>query len=363
MASPIGSSLGKCGEIDANRQKGLIVGRSQEAGAKQAAIARAAGVSVSTVSRALADGRGISEARRLQIIKLAEDAGYLRRGRPSAPAEHLRVYVTGGLATGGLAPFYEAVVGGLCESAEESGFTLSMRMVEEASLGPERIARDEKAEGASATLFVGIDLSPDVAEYFLLGDRKALLINGYDPLMRFDCVAPNNFYGAMNAGNALLRAGHRKLAYIHDHTRWTTIQRRRGFYAAVEDCPGASLIAIGVGRGGEGELAAAVERRATGRADWTGVFAANDMEAFRLMTALDAAGLSIPGDVSVIGFDDLPYAALMRPRLSTMRVDCAELARQAVALTQRRLADPDAPQMQVECAVRLEAGETIAQIA
>jgi len=344
-------------------RRGSALTRSRKTNANQNAIAKAAGVSISTVSRALADGRGISEERRLQIIKLAEDAGYLKRGRQPAQAKHLLVYVTGSLATGGLAPFYEAVVSGLRESAEENGFTLSVRLVDESSLGPERMAREQKAEEARATLFVGIDLSSDLAEYFLSGRGNALLVNGYDPSMRFDCVAPNNFYGAMSAGRALLEAGHRKLLYIHDHTRWTTTQRRRGFYAALEDFPGASLTAICVADSADGELLAEVERRAAGHSGWTGVFAANDMGAFRLITALDTAGLSVPGDISVIGFDDLPYAALMHPRLSTMRVDCSEMARQAITLAQRRIADPDAPPVQVECAVRRLAGGTIAQIA
>jgi DNA-binding LacI/PurR family transcriptional regulator len=337
--------------------------RSRDTKANQIAIAKAAGVSVSTVSRALADGRGISEERRQQIIKLAEDAGYLKRGRQPAQAQHLRVYVTGSLATGGLAPFYEAVVAGLQENAEEYGFTLSVRMVDESTLSPERMARDQTADEARAVLFVGIDLSADLSEYFLSRGGTAILVNGYDPMMRFDCVAPNNFYGAMSAGRALLEAGHRKLLYIHDHTRWTTTQRRRGFHAALEDFPDAALTTISVAGGADGELLTEVEKRAAGQSDWTGVFAANDMGAFRLITALDTAGLSVPGDVSVIGFDDLPYAALMHPRLSTMRVDCFEMARQAIGLVQRRVAYQDAQPIQVECAVHEQPGGTVSQIA
>ena len=202
--------------------------RSPKSNANQLEIAKAAGVSVSTVSRALSDARGISDERRMQIRKIAEDAGYYGRARSAAePTKHLRAYVTGSLATGGLAPFYEAVIGGLRDNARDSGFSLSIRMVDETSLGPERMARDQEQEEANATIFIGIDLTDGLASYFLGGSQRAILVNGYDPDMRFDCVAPNNFYGARMAGRALLRAGHRKLLYIHDHTRWTTTQRRR----------------------------------------------------------------------------------------------------------------------------------------
>lgn len=338
--------------------------RSPKSNANQLEIAKAAGVSVSTVSRALSDARGISDERRMQIRKIAEDAGYLGRARIAAgPTKHLRAYVTGSLATGGLAPFYEAVIAGLRERSHDGGFSLSIRMVDETSLGPHRMARDEEKEEADVTIFVGIDLSDGLASYFLNGSHRAILVNGYDPDMRFDCVAPNNFYGARMAGRTLLKAGHRKLLYIHDHTRWTTTQRRRGFYAALDDFPDASCTSIDVANGVDTALLAEVERRAKGEADWTSVFCANDMGAFRLMNALEAAGLSVPGEVSVIGFDDLPYAAMMHPRLSTMRVNCLEMAHQAILLAQRRIAEPDAMPMQVECAVSLEPGATITQFA
>lgn len=338
--------------------------RSPKSNANQLEIAKAAGVSVSTVSRALSDARGISDERRTQIRKIAEDAGYFGRNRGAAePTKHLRAYVTGSLATGGLAPFYEAVIGGLRDNARDAGFSLSIRMVDETSLGPERMVRDQEKEEANLTIFVGIDLADNLADYFLNGSQRAILVNGYDPDMRFDCVAPNNFYGARMAGRALLQAGHRKLLYIHDHTRWTTTQRRRGFYAALEDFPDASCTAIGVANGVDAALLAEVERRTKDEVGWTGVFCANDMAAFRLMNALETAGLGVPGEISVIGFDDLPYAAMMHPRLTTMRVNCFEMAHQAILLAQRRSAEPGAMPVQLECAVTLQSGATTAQIA
>ena len=84
--------------------------------------------------------------------------------------------------------------------------------------------------------------------------------------------------------------------------------------------------------------------------------------AIRLIGALETAGVSVPAEVSVIGFDDLPYAAMMKPPLSTLAVDNIMIGRQAIALLLRRLAEPSAPAMQVECGVRMEFGGTVAQI-
>ena len=102
--------------------------------------------------------------------------------------------------------------------------------------------------------------------------------------------------------------------------------------------------------------------KASGKARWTGVYAVHDSAAIRLAHALEEVGLLVPRDVSLIGFDDLPAASMMTPRLSTMKVDTLSLGQQAVALLTRRMADPGAARLQVESSVEVVAGETIAQI-
>jgi DNA-binding LacI/PurR family transcriptional regulator len=87
------------------------------------------------------------------------------------------------------------------------------------------------------------------------------------------------------------------------------------------------------------------------------------MSAIRVVGALEQAGYLVPQDISVIGFDDLPYAAMMHPPLSTLHVDSAMIGRQSIALLLRRLAEPNSPAAQVECGVSPVTGGTVAQIA
>jgi DNA-binding LacI/PurR family transcriptional regulator len=331
--------------------------------ANQIAIARAAGVSVSTVSRALSDAPGISDERRSQIKRLAREAGYHGRTLEVAATGKLLTYVTATIATGGLAPFYDSIVKGLVESARAAGLALAVRLVDESVLDLKRLLRDTSVENPVATMLVGIDPSAEIANHFADHSMPLILINGYDPEMRYDCVAANNFFGGAQATRQLLDAGHRSLLYIEDHVRWTTIQRRRGFLAALDaaqpDARGA-ILAIAGNRAAS--LAEEMARRQRHEADWTAIFAVNDMTAIRVIGALEAHGFRVPADVSVIGFDDLPYASMMNPALSTMAVDCALLGRQAIALLLRRLAEPDAGPLQVECGVSVRVGATIAQM-
>lgn len=328
--------------------------------ANQSDVARAAGVSVSTVSRALSNARGISSELRTQIQSLARDLGYQARGG-GEPAERLvRAYVTVNLMSGGLVAFYSALVDGLKASAAAAGLDLEVKLVR-LGLDPQRISRDDEEQPTAASLLVGLDLTPDIAGYFG-PERPVVLVNTFDPQMRFDCVAPNNFYGAEVATQQLLAAGHRHLMHIREQLRWTTRQREYGFMNAVATTPGATGEIIDIRHDGDAALAAAALAKAKGTAKWTGVLAVHDNAAIRFIHALEEVGLRVPRDVSVVGFDDLPAAAMMSPRLSTMRVDTASIGQQAIALLQRRLSDPEAVPLQVESGVVSVAGGTISQI-
>jgi DNA-binding LacI/PurR family transcriptional regulator len=329
--------------------------------ANQRDLARAAGVSISTVSRALSNSRSISSELRTQIQDLAKELGYQGRGGAPLEARLVRTYVTVNLMSGGLVAFYSALVEALRSAAAAAGLVLEVRMVRH-SLDVERLSQDEADSPAAATLLIGLDVTPDISSFFN-PDRPMVLVNTFDPPMRYDCVAPNNFYGAALSAQSLLDAGHRHLLHIREQIRWTTIQRVNGFFSAIAGVPGATGEILDIADNGDAMLAAAAKLKAGGKAKWTAVHAVHDSGAIRFIHALEEVGLRVPRDVSVIGFDDLPAASLMTPRLSTMRVDYDSIGRQAIALLLRRIAEPGSARLQVECGVTPVAGGTISQIA
>lgn len=330
--------------------------------ANQMDVARAAGVSVSTVSRALSNQPGISEDVRSRITKLAQELGYKPRGDAGQAARVIRTYVTGNAVTGGLVPFYNAIVEGLNVAAMTAGLILEIRLIQDRVLDPRRFDRDAEDSTAAGTMLVGIDPSPEIAARLVAQDR-VVLVNTFDPEMRFDCVGPNNFYGGALATNMLIGAGHRSLLHVRDHLRPTTFQRHLGFQSAIAATEGARGIVVDAPEAAEAFMQEIVQRRKAQLTDWTGVYCVHDLAAIRLIHALEAEGFRVPQDVSVVGFDDLPAASMMSPRLSTVRVDCQAIGAQAIALMLRRLSDPAAGAVQAECAVSVVAGGTIAQIA
>lgn len=135
--------------------------------------------------------------------------------------------------------------------------------------------------------------------------------------------------GARLAVAALADAGHTRIAHLAGPPDWLEAESRADGFAAEIAARGISggPVIVGDWSAASGHAAAGAVRDA----GVTAVFSANDQMALGLITGLREAGLDVPGDVSVVGFDDVPDAAHYWPALSTVRQDFDELARRAVA--------------------------------
>ncbi|MDQ0728168.1 LacI family DNA-binding transcriptional regulator [Microbacterium sp. W4I20] len=135
--------------------------------------------------------------------------------------------------------------------------------------------------------------------------------------------------GARLAVAALADAGHVRIAHLAGPSDWLEAESRAEGFAAELASRGLGPGPVIAGDWSAGSGYAAVGAvRASGV---TAVFAANDQMALGLLGGLHEAGLSVPGDISVVGFDDIPDAAFYWPKLTTVRQDFDELARRAVA--------------------------------
>ncbi|WP_168429184.1 substrate-binding domain-containing protein, partial [Microbacterium sp. K24] len=125
-------------------------------------------------------------------------------------------------------------------------------------------------------------------------------------------------------------AGHTRIAHLAGPPDWLEAESRAEGFAEELDARGLTAGPVIAGDWSAGSGYAAVE--AIIAAGVTAVFAANDQMALGLLGGLHEAGLSVPDDISVVGFDDIPDAAYYWPKLTTVRQDFDELARRAVAV-------------------------------
>jgi DNA-binding LacI/PurR family transcriptional regulator len=303
-------------------------------------VAEQAGVSRSTASRALS-GRGyVAETVRDRVQSTASKLGYV----PDVMARNLKQQVSrsiGILVTDLRNQFYADLAAGASQQAKASGYTTML--VDD---GPS-VDGDDVAEAFVAMRVGGVIVTPTsavVPEY--LGRHGIPVVEvdrQFAPDLN-DGVVVDNRAGAQAATEHLLELGHRRIALFIDETDWTTGASRYDGYRQSLASGGAALdpdLVISAGWDVEDSRLRALEMLQ--RPDRpTAVFAANNVLAEGVWRAIAELGLAVPGDVSLVAFDDAPWMSMVTPGVTAVAQDSVALGAAAVRRLLERLAEPAA---------------------
>ncbi|MDX3380542.1 LacI family DNA-binding transcriptional regulator [Streptomyces niveiscabiei] len=309
-------------------------------------VAARAGVSVATVSRTLAGDYPVSEGTRRRVLAAVEALHYV----VNVHAKALSGQVAGPIAlvvkdiTG---PSLAHVAAGVEQEAADRGRLSLVCATRDDPAREDALVQLARQQHAAAVLLVGGAFLDDAYRRRTAGYARALdaagsrlVLVGRPPLasgIPASVVEYDNRAGAFQAASHLLIAGHRRILFLGGERRFSTAeQRRAGFEEALRGhgvAPDAELDVPGPFSRSSGYLRTRDALRAGVR--FTAVFAGTDMVAVGALAALKEAGLKVPEDVSVIGFDDVPFAADLTPGLTTVRVPYEELGRTAVRLALR----------------------------
>jgi LacI family transcriptional regulator len=283
-----------------------------------------------TVSRALNGQPGVSPARRQEIKRLAGRLGYaVNRAAQKLSGGRSRLL---GVVTPHLdSPFVSAVVTGAGSAARAAGYEMRVySLVERGRRPPGGVTRllEQIADGVIALL----PFEFDYLEALSAARVPVVTVDQRTARARFPTVAADSYGGGRAAVEHLARLGHRRIAFVAGDERLASARERRRAYQdtlAAEGLPHDPRLVV-PGRFTEegGRSAAATLLRLRRRP--TAIFAANDLSAFGVLGALRQAGLRVPQDVSLVGFDDLPAAAHVHPPLTTVRQPLAEMGASAV---------------------------------
>lgn len=328
-------------------------------------VARAAGVSVGTVSKALNRRGGVSSAIAEQIIETARRLGYQKRQlapEPAAIASATILTYDRFLVSG---QFYGEVLDGLLKEGDRQGLDLAVELLPSGDLEA-RLARGNVLGAAppQAAIILGID-APALVDAVHATGIPAVLVNGVDRRMRLPSVSPDYHLGGWLAARHLLERGHRDIVHVTHPWRTSFSLRLDGFRDALADFgivfdPNVHLLDTGSRDLLSLDAHRAVERRLALGLTATGFVCAADMLAVGVVQALSAAGLTVPGDASVIGFDDLPMSARCSPPLTSIRIDRAELGRVAVDLLLEHAAQPSRAVQRIAVSTKLVERESVA---
>lgn len=289
-------------------------------------VARAAGVSPATASRALAQPERVSPDRRRRVARAAEELGYAPArvtGRPPGPGSRAIGLVVPDIQN----PFFAGIAKGVQQRARTVGTAV---VVADADEDPrlENEVLVEMAGHVSGIVLCSSRMS-DQALAALPAVPEMVLVNRESEHLR--SVIIDNEGGIRQAVGHLHALGHRRIAYAGGQWgSWSDRERRRSLEVAAQALPDVEVVQLGhfptVFAGG---VAAADLVPASGA---TAVVAHNDLVALGILDRLRARGVRVPEEVSVVGFDDIPSSTHVSPTLTTVSVPLRLLGRTAVDL-------------------------------
>ena len=295
-------------------------------------VARLAGVSTATASRALNGTGQIAPATRDAIDAAVAQLGY----HPNTAARSL---VTRSTQTIALLlpditnPFYAALVSGIQERALETGHTMLLCTTEGDPEREEQYLSLLRAKQVDGVLVDGLVLPPETITRFVRDGLPIVCLDRDIDSTLVPLVQVDNHLGARLATEHLLGLGHERIAHIAGARDLRISEDRIEGYRDAHRRAGApvdpALLAVGsfTEQGGYDAARSLIASHA-----FTAVFAANDLSALGALSALAESGLRVPVDVSVVGFDDLRLARFTTPPLTTVHQPAGEIARHATTL-------------------------------
>jgi LacI family transcriptional regulator len=301
-------------------------------------VARAAGVSTATVSRVLNNHPQVGSRLKARVLQAIKELDY----RPSRVARSLRTrrnrvwaLIISDIRTG---PFFADLVRGVEDVAHSAGYSLFLCNADEDLAKESAYVELALAENVGGLILTPsserTNLSPLVNAQIpvVLADRSL-------PTEHADTVVVDNVSGAYQAVRHLLAGGFKRIACITGPLRTTTGERRYvGYCKALAEAGQAvdeSLVRVADFREAGGLRAMRELLDGTDRPD--ALFVTNHLMAIGALQAIDEAGLSIPGDIAIVSFDDTPWSILLRPPLSAVAQPAYDVGVESARLLLSRL--------------------------
>jgi LacI family transcriptional regulator len=295
-------------------------------------VGRLAGVSPTTVSFVInnRENSGISPQTRQLVLEAVDMLGY----RPNRAAQGLRTRRTHtiGLITDRVAvtPHGGRTISGAHDVAQRHG---SLLLIVNSNSRIVRAAVDDLLDRQVDGIVFAAEGTSRMTPPEAVRQVPTVLVNCFAPGDTTPCVLPDELRGGRDATELLLAAGHRRIAHITGaRAAWATRERIKGYFAALKDAGisrNEDLVLTGRFRTDSGyEL---TQRLLTLKQWPTAIFCGNDRMAMGAYQALAEAGLRVPDDMSIVGYDDQEdLAAELRPPLTTLRLPYYEMGRWAL---------------------------------
>ncbi|MGQ0815259.1 MAG: LacI family DNA-binding transcriptional regulator [Gemmatimonadota bacterium] len=329
-------------------------------------VARAAGVSVATVSRVLNDSGPVKHETRLRIQEAAQRLHF----SPNTTARSLstrQTHTIGVLLPDLYGEFFSEIIRGIDQTIQSKGFHALISSSHNDASEVEAALRAMRGRVDGLILMASGLEAATLAR--ILPERTAtVLINANYDGARYDTLDIDNFNGARDMTLHLLQLGHREIRMIRGAAGHRDASEREAGFRAALDQHGVVMHDhwIVPGEFTEASGFRATQQLLSGPIRPTAIFAANDSMAVGALSALREAGLWVPEDVAVVGFDDISIAEYVSPPLTTVRVSTATLGAGAAdrlfdAINAHNRHERKREVLPTELAIRSSCGATLSQ--
>lgn len=324
-------------------------------------VAEAADVAVSTVSHVLNGTAPISAEVRERVLDAANSLGYLARRREKAAIAVLRSVLLA--VPSDTLPHNEhnlfswTLLSALMRECERRAIRVVPMEIDRPQVSGALVVEEARRAEVDGILLLNED-RPELLQEIAAARIPAVLMNGEDHEMQIDSVTPGNRFAARYATNWLIGQGHRSILHLSWEGRSTIRRRRDGFLDAfrVNNLP-LDNAHVHLARGYLPELGGEAIRQWLddhhGLGGVTAIFCAADNLALGVMNALDRAGISMPGDVSIVGFDGVALGEFTAPPLTTVSVPLEHMGISALHLLEQRIVNaaiaPPAHRLELGC--------------
>ncbi len=290
-------------------------------------VAHHADVSIGTVSRALKNQGGLSEETRQQVLNTARDLGYDTGNLRQTRIKRLGFFTTK-LSDLPINPFYSLVLHGVEEACRDEEIVLSYTAFRPSDKIVEIIRRHE----VDALLCVSY-FEPKLLEKIAHLGIPMVLVDHFHPKLL--SVNTDNLGGAKRAVQHLLELGKKRIAFVNGMAHYPILERARGFRQALFEAgiPADPDLEVDTDPFNDPKsVRIAFEHLLNLAVPPDALFVFNDATALMMQRLCLEAGLRVPEDIAIIGFDDIEAASHATPALSTLRVNKEELGRRAVQM-------------------------------
>lgn len=304
-------------------------------------ISRKTGFSPATVSNALNHKRNVNKQTAEKILAAARELGY-DRSEKLAQIRFVLARKSGKILDEGT--FHPGVIDGIERAASAHGLQTAFTTLElKDRTQAARQARDIVSDPRNAVVLLGTEMAEEDYQLFENPQVPLVVADGWSDHIFFDCVVTSNENSAFRAVSYLASMGHREIGYIAGAYRIKNFPlRERGYRRAMREA------GLTVDERYRVEVGTTVNSAHDAMSAWlskrpklpTAFFVENDIMALGCMRAMSEHGIRVPEDVSVVGFDDLVFASIANPPLTTIRVPNHEMGEIAVEMLLSQIDHP-----------------------